>query len=115
MAHQEEIFQLLTRSGVSLSVCTLSLFHDEVEFLGHINDKGQLRVNKKNLVGLRRGKTPRTKKDLRSLLSMCNVYRGLVKGYAIVAYPLLAKKSRKVPDPQPPFTPAQTDSFQELT
>ena len=114
LVHLEEIFQLLTKAGVSLKASKCFLFHDEVEYLGHIVGKGQLRVNEKNLVGLRQAKTRRTKKDLRSFLGMCNVYRRFVKDYAKVARPLLAMTSSKVPDPLPPFTPAQTDSFEEL-
>lgn len=114
LAHLEEIFELLARAGVSLKATKCFLFQDEVEYLGHIVGKGQLRVNEKNLVGLREAKTPRTKKDLRSFLGMCNVYRRFVKDYAKVARPLLAMTSTKVPDPLPPFTPAQTDAFEEL-
>eukprot|EP00170_Pyropia_yezoensis_P001953 contig_8359_g1957 len=53
LVHLEEILQLLTKAGVSLKASKCFLFHDEVEYLGHIVGKGQLRVNEKNLVGLR--------------------------------------------------------------
>eukprot|EP00170_Pyropia_yezoensis_P001952 contig_8358_g1956 len=113
--HLEEILQLLTKAGVSLKAGKCFLFHDEVEYLGHIVGKGQLRVNEKNLVDLRQANTPRTKKDLRSFLGMCNVYCRSVNDYAEVARLLLAMTSSNVPDTLPPFTRAQTDSFEELS
>ena len=67
---------------MSLKASKCFLFQEEVEYLGHIVGLGHIRVNDKNLVGLRRAKLPRTKKNLRSLLGMCDVYRRFVKNYA---------------------------------
>lgn len=114
LAHLNEIFGLLARAGVSLKASTCFLFHEEVEYLGHIVSRGHLRVNEKNLVGLRKARTPRIKKDLRSFLGMCNVYRRFVKDYAKVARPLLALTSSKIPDPLPPFTGEQMEAFKDL-
>eukprot|EP00170_Pyropia_yezoensis_P004723 contig_19176_g4737 len=90
LAHLEEVFELLSEAGVSLKATKCHLFQYEVEYLGHIVGKGQLRVNEKNLVGLRQAKAPRTKKDLRSFLGMCSVYCRFVRDNAKVARPLLA-------------------------
>lgn len=114
LTHLEEIFGLLAEAGASLKASQFFSFYDEVEYLGHIVGKGQIRVNEKNLVGLREVKTPRTEKDLRSFLVMRNVYYRCVLEYAQVARPLLAMTSTKVPDPLPPFTLAQTEAFEEL-
>lgn len=99
---------------MSLKASLCLLFHDKVEYLGHLSGKGQLRVKEKNLVGLRQPKTRRTKKNLSSFMDICSVYCRFVKGYATVARPLLAVTSSEVPDPLPPFNPVQTDSFEEL-
>lgn len=53
LAHLDEIFGLLARAGVSLKATKCVLFHEEVEYLGHIVGRGHVRVNDKNLVGLR--------------------------------------------------------------
>ena len=82
--------------------------------MGHIVGRGHIRVNERNLVGLRRAEPPRTKKDLRSFLGMCNVYRQFLKDYAQVARPLTALTSPKVSDPLPPFLQDQRDAFEEL-
>lgn len=110
----EEVFQLLDRGGVSLKAAKCFLFQDQVEYLGHVVGKGELRVNNKNLVGLQQAQTPRTKRHLRSFLGMCNVYRRFVQDYADIARPLLALTSTKVVDPLPPFTEEQQRAFVTL-
>eukprot|EP00170_Pyropia_yezoensis_P003248 contig_13578_g3255 len=86
----EEVFSLLAKAGVSLKASKCFLFEEEVEYLGHNVGKVQVRVNEKNLVGLRQAEPFKTKKGLRSFLGMCNVYRRFVKDYAEVARPLTA-------------------------
>ena len=76
--------------------------------------RGHIRVNEKNLVGLRHAEPPWTKKDRRSFLGMCNVYRRFVKDYAQVTRPLTALTSTKVSDLFPPFSQDQWDAFEEL-
>lgn len=114
LAHLEEVFSLLAKAGVSLKASKCFLFQDEVHYLGHIVGKGQVRVNEKNLVGLRQAQPPKTKKDLRSFLCMCNVYRRFVKDYAAVAKPLTALTSTKVADPLADFTAEQLQAFEAL-
>lgn len=114
LAQLEEVFELLSKAGVSLKATKGHLFLDDVEYLGHIVGKSQLRVNKMKLVGLRQAKAPRTKKDRRSFLGMCNDYRPFVKDYATVARPLLALTITKVPDALPQFASKQTHAFEKL-
>ena len=114
ITHLDEVFGVLSRAGVSLKASKCFLFQDRVEYLGHILGRGHIRVNEKNQAGLRRAEPPKTKKDLRSFLGMCNVYRRLVKDYAQVARPLTALTSPKVSDPLPPFSQDQRDAFEEL-
>jgi len=68
--HLDEVFGVLSRAGVSLKASKCFLFQEEVEYLGHIVGRGHIRVNEKNLVSLRHAEPPRTKKNLRSFLSM---------------------------------------------
>jgi len=68
--HLDEVFGVLSRAGVSLKASKCFLFQEEVEYLGHIVGRGHIRVNEKNLVRLRHAEPPRTKKNLRSFLSM---------------------------------------------
>jgi len=112
--HLEEVFGLLSRAGVSLKASKCFLFQEEAEYLGHIVGRGHVRVKEKNLVGLGRAEPFRTKKDLRSFLGMCNMYRRFVNDYAQVARPLTALTGPKVSDPLSPFSQDQRDAFEEL-
>jgi len=96
--HLREAFAAIRGAGVSLKAKKCHLFQEEVEYLGHIVGRGQLQVQDKNIRGLKEASPSRCKKDLRSFLGMCNVYRWFVKDYAQVAQPLAAMKSSKRPD-----------------
>jgi len=69
-----------------------------VEYLGHIVGRGELRAQDKNMRGLKEACPPRWKKDLRSFLGMCHVYRRFFKDYAQVALPMATMTSFKRPD-----------------
>jgi len=114
ITHLDKVSGRLSRAGVSLNASKCFLFQEEVEYWGHIVGRGHIRVNEKNLVGLRRAEPPRTKKNLRSVLGMCNVYRRFVKDYAHVARPRTSLTSPKVSDTLPPFSQDQRDAFEEL-
>jgi len=77
--HLREVFAALRGAGVSLKAKKCHLFQEEVEYLGHIVGRGQLKVQDKNIRGLKEASLPRCKKELRSFLGMCNVYRRFVK------------------------------------
>ena len=115
ITHLYEVFGQLSRAGVSLKAAKCLLVQQEVDYLGHIMGRGHIRVNEKNMVGLRRAEPPSSKKDIRSFLSMCNAYRRFVKDYAHLHFrPLTAQTSPKVSDPLPRFSQEQRDAFEEL-
>jgi len=97
LEHLREVFAALRGAGVSLRAKKCHLFQKEVKYLGHIVGRPQLQVQDKNIRGLKEASPPRCKKDLRSFLGMCNVYRRLVKDYAQVARPLAAMTGSKRP------------------
>jgi len=96
--HLREVFAALRGAGVSLKAKKCHLFQEEVGYLGHIVGRGQLQVQDKNIRGLKEASPPRCKKNLRSFLGMCNVYRRFVKDYGQVARPLAAMTNSKRPD-----------------
>jgi len=93
--HLREVFAALCGAGVSLKSKKFQLFQKEVEYLGHIVSRGQLQVQDKNVRGLKEASPPLCKKDLRSFLGMCKVYRRFVKDYSQVPRPLAAMTSSK--------------------
>ena len=80
--HVREVFTALRGAGVSLKAQKCHLFQEEVEYLGHIVGRKEVKVQGKNVRGLKEASPPRCQKDLRSFLAMCNVYRRFVKCYA---------------------------------
>ena len=82
--------------------------------MGHIVGRGQLHVQDKNIRGLKEASPPRCKRDLRSLLGMCNVYRGFFKDYAQVARPLDAMTGSKRPDRWGTLSDEALEAVEEL-
>ena len=77
--HLREVFTALATAGVSLKAKKLHLFQEDVEYLGHIAGRGELKVQDKNVRGFRESSPPRCKKDLRNFLGIRNVYRRFFK------------------------------------
>jgi hypothetical protein len=71
-------------------------FHKrEVEYLGVIVGKGQVKMDPVKVQGLADWPTPTNLKELRSFLGFGNYYKDFINGYSCVARPLheLTKKS----------------------
>jgi len=112
--HPREVFAALRGAGVSLKAKKCHLFQEEVKYLGHIVGRGQLQVQDKNIRGLKEASPPRCKKDLRSFLGTCNIYRRFVKDYAQVAWSLAAMTSSKRPDRWGTLSDEALGAFEEL-
>jgi len=112
--HLGEDFTALRGAGVSLKANKCHFFQEKVEYFGHIVGRGELKVQDKNIRGLKEASPPRCKQDLRSFLGMCNVYRRFVKDYAQVARPLAAMTSSKRPDRWGTLSDEALGAFEEL-
>jgi len=112
--HLREVFTALRGAGVSLKAKKCHFFQEEVEYLGHIVGREKLKVEDKNIRGLKGASLSRCKKDLRSFLGMCNVYRRFVKDYAKVARPFAAMMSSKRPDRWGTLSEEALRAFAEL-
>ena len=112
--HLREVFTALRGAGASLKAKKCHLFQEEVEYWGHIVGRGELKVQDKNIRGLKEASFPRCKKDLRNFLGMCNVHRRLVKDYAQVARLLAAMTSSKRPDRWGALSDEALGAFEEL-
>jgi len=112
--HLREVFTALRGAGVSLNAKKCHLLQEEVEYLGHIVARGELKVQDKNIRGLKEASPPRSKKDLRSFLGMCNVYQRFVKENAKVARPLAAMTASKRPVRWGTLSNEALGAFEEL-
>ena len=82
--------------------------------MGPIVGQGELKVQDKNIRGLNEASPPRCKKDLRSFLGMCNVYRRFVKDNAQVARPLATMTSSRRLDRWEMLSDEALGAFEEL-
>jgi len=57
--HLRELFTALRGAGISLKAKKCYLFQEEVEYLGHIVGRGELKVRDKNIRGLQEASPPR--------------------------------------------------------
>jgi hypothetical protein len=90
------------------SKCTFGA--SEVEYLGHLVGKTNIRVNPKKIEAMKDWPHPKTLKSLREFLDLTDYYRKFVKNYGMIAAPLTAllKKNSFT------WTPAAAQAFQTL-
>ena len=85
-----------------------------MDYLGHVIRPGKIEVASKKTEAVEGFKEPRTKIELRSFLSLCNVYRRFVPNFSRTAAPLSALLRKGFPVEIPPFTTEQTEAFELL-
>jgi len=59
--------------------------HEEVPFLGHIVDKGELHMDSAKIKAILEWEPPTKVIELRSFLSLVSYYRWFIKGYYAIA------------------------------
>jgi len=74
--HLQEVVAEFRGAGVSLNAEKGHFFQEKVEYLGRIVGRRQLKVQDKNVRGLKEASPPRCKRDQRSCLGMCTVCQG---------------------------------------
>jgi hypothetical protein len=88
MAPLDAVLHRLYRSKLTLNLKKCHFLKDTVDYLGHVIRPGQLSVAENNTTALKDMTHPTTQTELRSFLSLCNVYSRFVQGFAKIAAPL---------------------------
>ena len=76
--HVDEVLTVLREAGMSLKLRKCHFFVKSMDYLGHVIQPGLLQVAQKNVEVVCLAKPPRTQRQLRSFLGLCNVYRRFV-------------------------------------
>ncbi|KAL2246590.1 UNVERIFIED_CONTAM: Transposon Tf2-12 polyprotein [Sesamum indicum] len=96
--HEDHLRQVLTRlreHELYVKVSKCSFARETISFLGHIVERGRIRMDPKKVQAIEEWRPPSDVHDLRSFLGLANYYRRFVKDYSAIARPLtdLLKKT----------------------
>lgn len=98
LQHLDQVFQRLREAKLTLKPSKCSFAVDKVVFLGHILSETGVEVDPEKTEKVRNFPIPKSQKELRSFLGLCNFYRRFVKDYSKICIPLnslLKKDVRK--------------------
>ena len=88
LLHLEQVFKRLREADVKLKPSKCHFVKAQVEHLGHIVSADGVRPNPAKITAVKDFPVPKSVKDLRAFLGLCNYYRRFVKGCAQIASPL---------------------------
>lgn len=98
LQHLDIIFTKLEELGFTVNLNKCSFAKHEIRFLGHIIGSGKHRTDPEKVQAISRLPRPTTKKQLRSLLGLCNYYREYIPKYSELVFPLTELTKKKEPD-----------------
>ncbi|KAL5582147.1 hypothetical protein UlMin_014589 [Ulmus minor] len=86
--HLEMVFQKLRENQLYVKREKCAFAQTRINFLGHIIERGQIRMDMKKVRAIQEWKTPANVKELRLFLGLANYYRRFVEEYSKMAAPL---------------------------
>ncbi|KAL0461175.1 UNVERIFIED_CONTAM: Retrovirus-related Pol polyprotein from transposon [Sesamum latifolium] len=90
--HVEHLRQVLARFReyeLYAKVSKCSFAQETISFLGHIVERGCIRMDPKKVQAIEEWQPPNDVYDLRSFLDLANYYRCFVKSYSEIARPMM--------------------------
>ncbi|GFV98520.1 hypothetical protein TNCV_4848501 [Trichonephila clavipes] len=96
---------------VNFKKCTFG--KTQIKYLGHIIGSGKHEPNPEKTAVINNLPVPKTKKELRSVLGLCNYYREYIPKYSELVYSLTELTKKRVPD-SIPWTEKHDSSFRLL-
>ncbi|KAL2237827.1 UNVERIFIED_CONTAM: Retrovirus-related Pol polyprotein from transposon opus [Sesamum indicum] len=97
--HADHLRQVLTRlreHEVYVKVLKCSFARESINFLGHIVERGRIRMDPKKVQAIEEWRPPSDVHDLRAFLGLASYYQRFVKDYSEIVWPLtnLLKKTK---------------------
>ncbi|GBM61394.1 Retrovirus-related Pol polyprotein from transposon 17.6 [Araneus ventricosus] len=101
MIHLETILCKLRELNFAVNLKKCSFARPHVKYLGHVIGSGRHQPDPDKTNTIENLPQPKTKKELRSVLGLCNYYREYIPSYSELVYPLTELTKKKVPDSIP--------------
>ena len=95
LVHLDQVFQRLREANLTLKPSKCHFGVNKVTFLGHILSENGVEVDPAKTEKIETFPIPKSQRELRGFLGLCNYYRKFVKGYSKISAPLnsLLKKT----------------------
>ena len=88
LVHLQNVFDRLSDANLKLQPKKCQFAAKRVEYLGHYFSKNGIQVNPSKIQVVKTYPVPKTRKQVKSILGLCNYYRRFVQDYAKIAGPL---------------------------
>ena len=88
LSRMQETFERLKEMGMKLNVSKCSFAMREIKFLGHRVSRKGVKPDPKNIEAVKNMVRPRSVKQVRRFIGMCNFYRKHIENFALIASPL---------------------------
>ena len=82
------MFQKLRENQLYVKREKCSFAQESIKFLGHVVERGRIRMDLEKVRAIQEWKAPTNVKELRSFLGLANYYRRFLDGYSRRATPL---------------------------
>ena len=87
--HVDEVLRKLTEAGFTINAAKCQFCKPEIKFLGHIISDQTVRPDKDRIEAILAYPAPKTQKQLRRFLGICNFHKQFIINYASYIEPLL--------------------------
>ena len=116
LEHLGEVFQRLREANLTLKPSKCSFAVDKVIYLGHVITKEGVSVDSNKTEKVNSFPAPKSQKELKGFLGLCNYYRRFVKDFSKICIPLnrLLKKEQSKRFAAGDWTPECQDAFEQL-
>ncbi|GFX88687.1 hypothetical protein TNCV_833171 [Trichonephila clavipes] len=113
LLHLDTILTKLSELNFTENLKKCAFGKAQIKYLGHIIGSGKHEPDPEKTAVINNLPVPKTKKELRSVLGLCNYYREYIPKYSELVYPLTELTKKRVPD-SIPWTEKHDSSFHLL-
>ena len=101
LKHVDEVLQKISNAGLTAKPSKVEIGFHKLEFLGHVVGEGMIRPEENKVKKIMEIPTPKTKKQVRSLLGLTGFYRRYIPDYATLSAPLTDLTKGHLPSRKP--------------